>query len=229
MRRPFRFWRQGCVSATLPPKAALVALAFTGLALTACTSSHSTASSPLGSLASSPSAVDSLPSAVPDSDAMPSDSAALTSTPSPTLTVPTTPPSNAPAPVKSTPAGPQPCTSANLAVSAQSAGAASGQAFATLRFTNTGDGPCTLDGYPGVSLLLKGKALGGPATRSGAPAKTLTIAAQANVTAQLTDDTTCNAAQSDNLKVYAPNLTTSVQIPFVLRGCALVIAPVTAS
>lgn len=192
---------------------------------TACTST-----SPLNSSTSSPAAITSAPASVPslatDSASLPSDSA-LPSAPATVPTTPATTASNAPAPTIS-PAKTLACTSAELAVSVQSAGAASGQAFATLRFTNTSDTSCTLDGYPGVSLLLNGKQLGNAAARSGAAIKTITMAPQQNLTAQLTDNTSCNAAESDTIRVYPPNLTVPVQIPFVLRGCPLVVTPVTA-
>jgi Protein of unknown function (DUF4232) len=202
------------------------ALASVLIVATACTSTAHSTSSAL-STAAITSAPASLPSLATDSASLPSDSA-LPSAPATVPTIPTTTASNAPAPPIS-PTGPQACTSAELAVSVQSAGAASGQAFATLRFTNTSNSACTLDGYPGVSLMLNGKQLGGAATRSGAAIKTITIAPQQNLTAQLTDNTSCNAAESDTIRIYPPNLTVPVQIPFVLRGCALVVTPVTSS
>jgi hypothetical protein len=97
-----------------------------------------------------------------------------------------------------------------------------------LRFTNTSNAPCSLTGYPGVSLLLNGAQIGKAASRSGAAIRTITIAPQANITSQLTDDTTCNADESDSIRIYPPNLTESVRIPVVLRACNLVVTPVAA-
>jgi hypothetical protein len=213
--------RQAALRGTVVTVAALASVL---VVATACTS---TSHSGLGSSSSAPipSAPASVPSLVTDSASLPSDSA-LPSAPATVPTTPTTTASNAASPTIS-PAGAQACTSAELAVSVQSAGAASGQAYATLRFTNTSNSACTLDGYPGVSLLLNGKQLGSAATRSGAASKTITMAPQQNLTAQLTDNTSCNAAESDTIRIYPPNLTVPVQIPFVLRGCALVVTPVT--
>ena len=95
-----------------------------------------------------------------------------------------------------------------------------------ISFANRTATPCTLTGYPGVSLLLGGAPLGRPAVRSGAAYKTVTLAAGAAVQAQLIDTTTCNAAQSDTVRVYPPNQTVPIDAPLVLRGCTLTVGPV---
>jgi Protein of unknown function (DUF4232) len=83
-----------------------------------------------------------------------------------------------------------------------------------------------LTGYPGVSLLVAGAQVGSPAGRSGAAITTVTLAAQASVTSQLTDVTTCNAPLSDSVRIYPPNETDSVVLPVALRACSLTVTPV---
>jgi hypothetical protein len=69
------------------------------------------------------------------------------------------------------------CTSANLALSTESAGAAAGTHFVSLILTNTSGTDCTLTGFPGVSLLDgSGAQLGAPADRNTAvSSETLTL------------------------------------------------------
>jgi hypothetical protein len=143
-----------------------------------------------------------------------------------TATAPATAPSSPSQPASVAPVQGTGCPTSVLSITATREGAASGQEFTVLTFTNLGPASCTMTGYPGVSLYVKGAALGSPAVRSGAPVKTLTLAHGASVTAQLTDDTTCNAAESDTVRIYPPNQTTSVDRPITLRDCRLVIAPV---
>jgi hypothetical protein len=50
-----------------------------------------------------------------------------------------------------------------------------------------------------------------------------------SVTARLTDDSTCNADNSDSVQVYPPNRTDRIVLRLALRGCALHIDPVVAS
>jgi Protein of unknown function (DUF4232) len=181
---------------------------------------------------SHPSSLDTASSAAPVTSASSSVVAdtgpAGPSTDEPIATPSTSAASSAPAPSSVAPAQSTGCTTSGLTVTAISGSGASGQEFATLVFTNTSGHACTLDGYPGVSLLLGGATIGAPAQRSGAAIATLTLAAGGAVKSQLTDYSTCNAANSDTVRVYPPNQTGWQDAPLELRGCRLVVTPVAA-
>jgi uncharacterized protein DUF4232 len=174
------------------------------------TSSSAATSSPTGSpsMTSSPSAP------APSSPAVPSSSAA-----------PTKPASSA----ASQPDGPGGCASSALQVRALRGSGAAGHQFAFLRFTNISASSCSLTGFPGVQLQRAGAPLGLPAQRTSTPVRRVQIAPGDSVTAQLTDDSTCNAANSDAVQVIPPNRAEKFLVPLALRGCSLHIDPVISS
>jgi hypothetical protein len=51
----------------------------------------------------------------------------------------------------------------------------------------------------------------------------------AGATALLSNDSTCNAENSDSVQIIPPNRTEKFVLPLRLRGCALTIDPVAAS
>ena len=64
----------------------------------------------------------------------------------------------------------KPCATADLALSRVTAGAAAGNVILIYEFTNTGSQPCTLTGYPGVSVLdRQGRIVQQPAARVAGP------------------------------------------------------------
>jgi hypothetical protein len=179
------------------------------MSVTACTSSHPSTPTP------SPSVVTTTVTAAPSSGSSAPTIATSSTAPSgPTSTAPTGQP------------GAGGCTTAGLAVAIQRGSGASGQVISTITFTNQTAASCTLTGYPGVSLLAGGSQIGQPATRTGAPISTVTVAAGATVSSQLTDTTTCNASESDTVRIYLPNQTISVDLPVLLRACSLTVTPV---
>ena len=190
------------------------------IGLAGCTSSHSGSSAP------------STPNFATEVSPLPSDSAA-TSPPS-TTTAPTS--SAAPSktatttgPFGPTPTGPAACTSTQLKVRALRGSAAAGQEFALITFTNTASAACTLFGFPGVSLRLNNALLGRPAERSGKAPSTVTLESGARAEAALTDFSSCQAPVSDTVRVYPPNQRAFVDRPLALRGCRVVVDPVTHS
>jgi hypothetical protein len=157
----------------------------------------------------------------PSSSGRPSSAPASSSQPS------STPPPTGPAsPVASQPDGPGGCATAVLRVRALRASGAAGHQYAFLSFTNTSATPCSLTGFPGVRLLRAGAPLGSAAQRSAKPANRVQIAPGDSVTAQLMDDSTCNADNSDAVEVIPPNRTERFVLPLTLRGCSLHIDPV---
>ena len=116
------------------------------------------------------------------------------------------------------------CTTDDLKVtSASGSGGAAGSFYSYIDFTNTGTSPCRIEGYPGVSLTsASGAQIGAAATRDPAStAANVTIPAGGTVKAQLrmTDPgvystSQCQPTAAADLKVYPPNNTTAVQVPF---------------
>jgi hypothetical protein len=93
-----------------------------------------------------------------------------------------------------------------------------GNIYYPLEFTNTGKQACTLDGYPGVSLLRgDGSTIGKPAARLGDAGKPVSIAPGKTVQADLhtlnkgiKGDSCWNSP--DMLKVYPPGSTASMTL-----------------
>lgn len=123
------------------------------------------------------------------------------------------------------------CGTPDLKISTGSnGGGAAGSFYSYIDFTNTGSVPCSLEGYPGVSLTdASGAQLGAAATRSTdtGSAKLVTLApgATANAELRLTDDTVyptsqCQPVTAAYLKVYPPNNTQAAQISFTGTTCA---------
>lgn len=109
------------------------------------------------------------------------------------------------------------------------AGAAAGSTYIPLEFSNTGTTECALDGYPGVSgVTASGTQLGTPATRNAViPPRNVTLApgATAHVVLQIVDvynypPTTCQPTEAYGLRVYPPNQTASVVVPYAFEACA---------
>jgi hypothetical protein len=119
------------------------------------------------------------------------------------------------------------CGSADLTASVLRGSGAGQTQFATVQFTNRSTRTCTLTGFPGVSLYLTGQALGAPAERSTSASLTVSLLPGTVASAGVTDYSSCDAPTSDTIRVYAPNLTTYVDLPLGLRGCRLVVDPVT--
>jgi hypothetical protein len=163
-----------------------------------------------------------------------------------TTTVTASPSAPAASSSSNTPAVVAPSSSAACATSALQVklGASDGYAggvYQTIDFTNTSGSPCTLTGYPGVSLVTgpSHQQLGLAAKRStSTPATTVTLApgATANAQLQIVDalnfpSSTCSPAKATDLKVFPPDQFTAVYLPDTSYGCGksvqtLFIAPV---
>jgi hypothetical protein len=128
------------------------------------------------------------------------------------------------------PAGKPPCVTSNLRISLGGGGGAAGTDFTVLDFTNSGSAACTLYGFPGVSLTdSSGAQIGAAATRNPSrPSTLVTLAPGAKANAELgvanagnypAQD--CKPTSSAHLKVFPPNQTQPVVVPFTTTGCAV--------
>lgn len=114
------------------------------------------------------------------------------------------------------PSDAQPCSSAQLSVSAGQSEGAAGTEILPIVFTNTGSALCTLQGYPGVSAVVaNGVQLGAAATRRGTSPGPL-VALEPQQTTQAIFTYTDPMVQCQNpiaalgLRVYPPNQTAAL-------------------
>jgi hypothetical protein len=134
------------------------------------------------------------------------------------------------APTSSAPASAASCLTSNLHITLGNGGAGAGTDFTILDFTNSGTSTCTLFGFPGVSLInSSGAQIGAAATRNPSkPATAITLApgAKANATlgvanAENYPASACKPTAAAQLKVFPPNQTQAIQLPFTATGCAV--------
>jgi Protein of unknown function (DUF4232) len=171
-----------------------------------------------------------------------SSSASPSAAPTVTRTVTASPPaSGASSSASTTPSSPSspagPVTSAvSCATSSLNVKQGLGQGYAggvyeVIDFTNTSNSPCSLYGYPGVSLVT-----GPPYTQVGLAAKRSTTSAQVklitlapgatgNALLQIVDalnypSATCGPTKATALKVYPPNQTAPVYLPNTSTACS---------
>ena len=165
-----------------------------------------------------------------------SSSSTTTTTTPPASTSSSAVPAGSPTPVPpSSPAspavtGPSPCPNGSLHVKLGLGQGYAGGVYEVIDFTNTSGITCTLFGYPGVSLVSGPPyaQIGLAAKRTNtAPVKQITLApnATANALLQIVDalnfpTSTCSPVKSTNLRVFPPNWTASVYLPYTSEGCA---------
>lgn len=144
--------------------------------------------------------------------------------PSATSGPPQSAPGTAP-PGTTSPAGPASpnavsarCTVTELRMRLGAGDPGAGNIYYPLRFTNTGHRTCTLDGFPGVSLIRgDGSVIGRPAARQGSGGSTVRLAPGATVEADLH---TLNQGIKDGgcwrkptfLKAYPPGSTDAMTL-----------------
>jgi len=168
-----------------------------------------------------------------------SSAASPSTTPTATKTVTATPTapgasSGATTSTSASPAGPVTsavsCSTSSLNVKQGLAQGYAGGVYEVIDFTNTSNSPCSLLGYPGVSLVT-----GPPHTQIGLAAKrsttsgqvkliTLAPGATANAQLQIVDalnypSATCGPTKAAALKVYPPNQKASVYLPNTSEAC----------
>lgn len=160
--------------------------------------------------------------------------------PTKTITVRATPAAPATSPAASpvpatgtaspTAAGAPACATRSLRVKPGLAQGAAGSTFQVIDFTNISNATCTLYGYPGVSL-----AGGKPVTQIGLAAAeshttartpvTLAPGAVANAVLRIVHAVNfpaakCHLVTADHLRIYPPNQTTRVSLPYTSQTCA---------
>jgi hypothetical protein len=155
-----------------------------------------------------------------------------TSTPSgtsaPTASATTAPSATTAAPVTSASSGVAHCRTSDLSASVATNGAAAGTAYDDLTLTNHSSAPCTMSGYPGVSLVdSSGNAIGQPASRNAShPTVLVTLAANGSAYSLLGFPNPgnfptgkCSTSQSADLRVYPPGNTQSLLVPLKETYC----------
>jgi len=124
------------------------------------------------------------------------------------------------------------CTSGDLHVSTENAGAAAGHAVTRLVFQNTSGDACWVRGFPGVSYVAGGDGhqVGGPAVRDhsrGPSSARIWLIPNGHAYALLNQANPHNFPSSDcdptdvrGLRVYPPEETESVYVPDATQACA---------
>jgi hypothetical protein len=190
------------------------------IAVAGCTSSATTSGSGSGA---------DNPVISPVSSPAPTSPAALPSTPA---AAPTTPPASSASTSPTAPASPsssaatspvaEHSTCTKVSVRVIRGGAVHGAEIAALQFTNDGDTPCRLVGYPSVTLLLQGKPIGKPSEPSATTASARELA-PGEVAESLLHNYTqnCQAQVADSVRVVVPGSTISAVRPAELRACVV--------
>jgi hypothetical protein len=100
---------------------------------------------------------------------------------------------------------------------------AAGHVFYQLQFSNTGNSPCMLRGFPGVSAVrANGQQVGLSASRTGPTNRVVVMpGGTAHVVLSVTEAGAICAhpKQAVALRVYAPNTTRAEQVPLATQAC----------
>ncbi|MEX5298064.1 DUF4232 domain-containing protein [Kocuria sp. CPCC 205292] len=119
------------------------------------------------------------------------------------------------------------CATSQLEAAATPVGGAAGSVHVDLVLSNAGAGPCTLAGYAGVSFVdAAGTMIGSPAVRDATvPGTGRVLAPGESAVAglrvgQAANHQSCDARSATGLRVYPPENTESVVIPFPVEACA---------
>lgn len=157
-------------------------------------------------------------------------SSAPTSAPtsSPSSTRPSSTKSNAPGSVIT-------CLTSQLSLTPGRSDGAAGSIYTTFYLTNTTGTPCTVRGFPGLSLLnAAGTIVGQPASRDGSQGRSLRLGpgqrAQFTLRVSTATQTGCDLPRpSSQVQVYPPDQTVPLRIPFTTASCSLFVQSLTAS
>ena len=158
-------------------------------------------------------------------------SGAVTVTTSDATTTADVPTSSATAtsPTGTTAPHPDRCLIGELQVTLGQPSGAAGSQEIPLVFTNTGTRDCILHGYPGVSYVAApdGPQVGAAAERDGGTETPVTVAPGARATAAVRATVvqnypadTCGPTPVAGFRVYPPNDTGSVFLPYPTTGCS---------
>jgi hypothetical protein len=125
--------------------------------------------------------------------------------------------------------GPQPCSSRYLRAAPGTAEGAAGSLYLTIKFVNLNTVPCTLYGYPGVSL-----GAGTPVTQVGAAAdrapgsaKTVVLLPQGVASALLRitqalnyPSASCGPVSTSWIQIFPPGQTAPLYLSYKSTGCS---------
>lgn len=121
------------------------------------------------------------------------------------------------------------CTVRDLDVSLGAEEGTAGTIYRALVFTNTGDGACVIQGFPGVSFVTgdDGHQVGQAVTRVGDKGPPVTLKPGGTATAPVGfvnignfDPAVCQPTAVRGLRVYPPHERRSEFVPFGTTGCA---------
>ncbi|WP_430331717.1 DUF4232 domain-containing protein [Rhodococcus sp. ACT016] len=127
-------------------------------------------------------------------------------------------------------AHPDGCAVSELRLTLGQTQGAAGSTELPLVFTNVGGRTCVLDGFPGVSYVQggpDGAQVGAAATRSGESDGAVSLAPNGTATAMVRavnvenyPADTCAPTDVAGLRVYPPNDTGSIFVPYPTKGCS---------
>jgi serine/threonine protein kinase len=221
--RPLRRWRW-----PISVAAAVIGVAVTATVLAVAPKPASGPSPSIETTVSSSAAPDSTPPSTASAAASTSKSTATSTSTATSATSTATSTGTATGSGAAVVAG---CTSADLGVAAGAIQGSAGSEYQVIVFTNQGSTPCTLYGYPGVSL-----AAGTPLAQVGAAADRLSGSAPHEVTlsaggqasallriiaALIYTPSKCQPTPTTALQIYPPNQTAALYLPYKATGCAL--------
>ena len=163
---------------------------------------------------------------------------------SPSLGAPTPAPTASPSPTSSGTSTPSPttsitsgavatCRTSALSLTAGPTNGAAGSLYTSFSLTNTTGTSCSMQGFPGVSLLDDaGVIVGQPATRDSSVGSSVRLGpgqrAQFILRAGTATRTGCNVPRpSTQINVYPPGQTVALRIPFATGSCAVSVQSVT--
>jgi Protein of unknown function (DUF4232) len=209
----------GSVSVALRVGGALAAGAVV-IAAAGCSSSSSSSAPPAAQSATTPAA-----SSAPASAPAPASSAPSSASSPHAVSTPTGGASSTGGGGTTTAA----CTTQDLQVKVGTGEGAAGSVYQVIDFTNSGSAPCTLYGYPGVSLGSGSPVtqVGAAATRSNTSAAavvTLAPGATGNALLRVTQamnypSATCSPKATTYLHIFPPNQTAAVDVAYKSTGC----------
>jgi hypothetical protein len=135
--------------------------------------------------------------------------------PTTTTTVAPSTPTSSPS---TTAAGVAACTSGQLSVSVGQSSGAAGSLIVPLVFQNTSSTTCSLQGYPGVSIVgANGVQLGAAAARTSQPTPLVSLPAGQTTTAIFRQANpgilNCTPVTATGFRVYPPNQTAAIFAP----------------
>jgi hypothetical protein len=120
------------------------------------------------------------------------------------------------------------CGTNDLSASIGQASGAAGTTYRQLTLTNQSSAPCTMSGYPGVSLVdASGSQIGEPADRNPTkPSIVVTLAGNGSAYSVIgfpnpadLPSGKCSTTTSTNLRIYPPGNTRSLLVPIAERYC----------